>query len=115
MKPAGRNPCGLGCIWAAFSHIAVPLGISAIGSLCYRVLRNWTGWGAFAKGSPRCGLTGLFGVGCIAQLVEQLTLNQRVVGSIPTAPTNPIKDLDHLLEATPKLSGNECGKEARHV
>jgi hypothetical protein len=25
--------------------------------------------------------------GCIAQLVEQLTLNQRVVGSIPTAPT----------------------------
>ena len=25
--------------------------------------------------------------GCIAQLVEQLTLNQRVVGSNPTAPT----------------------------
>jgi hypothetical protein len=25
--------------------------------------------------------------GCIAQLVEQLTLNQRVVGSSPTAPT----------------------------
>src|SRR5665213_3270647 len=26
--------------------------------------------------------------GCIAQLVEQLTLNQRAVGSSPTAPTN---------------------------
>ncbi len=26
--------------------------------------------------------------GCIAQLVEQLTLNQRVVGSNPTAPTS---------------------------
>jgi hypothetical protein len=28
------------------------------------------------------------GLGCIAQLVEQLTLNQRVVGSNPTAPTS---------------------------
>ena len=27
-------------------------------------------------------------VGCIAQLVEQLTLNQRVQGSSPCAPTN---------------------------
>jgi hypothetical protein len=34
-------------------------------------------------------LTG--GDGCIAQLVEQLTLNQRAVGSSPTAPTNQIK------------------------
>ncbi len=25
--------------------------------------------------------------GCVAQLVEQLTLNQRVTGSIPVAPT----------------------------
>ena len=33
------------------------------------------------------------GFGRIAQLVEQLTLNQRVVGSNPTAPTNKIKDL----------------------
>ena len=31
--------------------------------------------------------------GRIAQLVEQLTLNQRVVGSSPTAPTIEIKDL----------------------
>ena len=31
--------------------------------------------------------------GRLAQLVEQLTLNQRVVGSIPTAPTNLFNDL----------------------
>ena len=31
--------------------------------------------------------------GRIAQLVEQLTLNQRVQGSNPCAPTNEIKDL----------------------
>src|SRR6516165_1770886 len=31
--------------------------------------------------------------GCIAQLVEQLTLNQRVAGSSPAAPTNLFKDL----------------------
>ena len=31
--------------------------------------------------------------GRIAQLVEQLTLNQRVVGSNPTAPTNEINEL----------------------
>jgi hypothetical protein len=38
-----------------------------------------------------CWLKGLFGP--LAQLVEQLTLNQLVVGSIPTRPTN-FKDLD---------------------
>ena len=32
--------------------------------------------------------------GRIAQLVEQLTLNQRVQGSNPCAPTNEIKDSD---------------------
>ena len=32
-------------------------------------------------------------LGRIAQLVEQLTLNQRVVGSIPTAPTIVFNDL----------------------
>ena len=32
--------------------------------------------------------------GRIAQLVEQLTLNQRVLGSSPSAPTNKIKGLD---------------------
>src|SRR6202008_312462 len=33
------------------------------------------------------------GGGCIAQLVEQLTLNQRVVGSSPPAPTSKINRL----------------------
>ena len=33
--------------------------------------------------------------GPLAQLVEQLTLNQLVVGSIPTRPTNSIKYLLH--------------------
>ena len=32
--------------------------------------------------------------GRIAQLVEQLTLNQRVLGSSPSAPTNKIKGLN---------------------
>ena len=35
--------------------------------------------------------------GRIAQLVEQLTLNQRVQGSNPCAPTNEINGLDGLL------------------
>ena len=29
--------------------------------------------------------------GCLAQMVEQLTLNQRVTGSIPVAPTRYTK------------------------
>jgi hypothetical protein len=33
------------------------------------------------------------GDGCVAQLVEQLTLNQRVQGSNPCTPTNEINDL----------------------
>ena len=35
--------------------------------------------------------------GRIAQVVEQLTLNQRVVGSSPTAPTNNINMLVYIL------------------
>jgi hypothetical protein len=31
----------------------------------------------------------------VPKLREQLTLNQRVVGSIPTRPTNTINDLGH--------------------
>ena len=34
--------------------------------------------------------------GRIAQVVEQLTLNQRVVGSSPTAPTKEINNLANL-------------------
>jgi hypothetical protein len=36
--------------------------------------------------------------GRIAQLVEQLTLNQRVVGSSPTAPTIEINEINGLQE-----------------
>jgi hypothetical protein len=48
-------------------------------SLCYRTQPLW--------GPPR------WRFGRIAQLVEQLTLNQRVPGSSPGAPTNKIKDI----------------------
>ena len=33
-------------------------------------------------------------IGCVAQLVEQLTLNQRVQGSNPCTPTNDLAALD---------------------
>ena len=36
------------------------------------------------------------GCGCIAQLVEQLTLNQRVAGSSPATPTNKINEIAKL-------------------
>ena len=47
------------------------------------VRKGWTGrWSAsISRRSPQGGC------GCVAQLVEQLTLNQRVTGSIPVAPT----------------------------
>jgi hypothetical protein len=38
-------------------------------------------------------------LGPLAQLVEQLTLNQLVVGSIPTRPTNPGIGASHLEDA----------------
>ena len=48
--------------------------------------------------------------GRIAQLVEQLTLNQRVQGSNPCAPTNEIKDLETVYfpyqNATPSCGPN---------
>ena len=53
----------------------------AAGRLLYRAPTGPSGHG---QGRPR---------GRIAQLVEQLTLNQRVVGSSPTAPTIVFKDL----------------------
>jgi hypothetical protein len=45
---------------------------------------------------PTLGASGLlieWFEGPLAQLVEQLTLNQLVVGSIPTRPTNQANDL----------------------
>src|SRR5689334_8060922 len=52
--------------------------------------------------------------GRIAQLVEQLTLNQRVPGSSPGAPTNPFKDLanqalDGSQAVRPAISGSCLG------
>ena len=59
----------------------------------------WTGQGSFAKARGafnsarlRRWIRSRFD-GRIAQLVEQLTLNQRVHGSSPCAPTIKIKDL----------------------
>jgi hypothetical protein len=57
--------------------------------------------------SDRFDTTGPFGgrsrrqFGRIAQLVEQLTLNQRVLGSSPSAPTNQIKTYieEHVAQA----------------
>src|SRR5689334_25365231 len=58
------------------SHDLFGPSLDSGNSLCYRT-------------EPFRG--GIFGR--IAQLVEQLTLNQRVPGSSPGAPTNEIKDL----------------------
>ena len=46
--------------------------------------------------------------GRIAQLVEQLTLNQRVQGSNPCAPTNEINDLDRSRQFA-KNNTPSCG------
>src|SRR3990167_9457670 len=59
---------------------------SAFSALLGGAGQNWTGWGGFAKGTPAAGIPRWRG--CIAQLVEQLTLNQRVTGSSPVTPTN---------------------------
>ena len=58
------------------------------------VRKGWTGrWSAsISRRSPQGGC------GCVAQLVEQLTLNQRVTGSIPVAPTKFPKKTKHLAE-----------------
>ena len=59
------------------------------------------------KGAPRwCG--------CIAQLVEQLTLNQRVQGSSPCAPTNDFKALEAKSQSQSKQKsglGNTLGNK----
>ncbi len=43
-------------------------------------------------GRARVRVVGWYLFGPLAQLVEQLTLNQLVVGSIPTRPTNSLKN-----------------------
>src|ERR1700694_308747 len=71
---------------AAFSFLqAPPMGGKT-------PLACWTSEGRFAKRRP---LAKAFraGSGRIAQLVEQMTLNHRVPGSSPGAPTNLFKHL----------------------
>jgi hypothetical protein len=51
---------------------------------------RWTVGTRFATGRSPCGAHPRRRFGRIAQLVEQLTLNQRVPGSSPGAPTNRI-------------------------
>jgi hypothetical protein len=56
--------------------------------------------------------------GRIAQLVEQLTLNQRVPGSSPGAPTNQIKDLAEIPQTERALEtgfGHAFGHSARRT
>ena len=51
-------------------------------------------------------------IGRIAQLVEQLTLNQRVLGSNPSAPTKNFRDLEaksNDLRDLSEPSGNATG------
>ena len=47
--------------------------------------------------------------GCIAQLVEQLTLNQRVAGSSPAAPTNFCNKLDDFFRNISSQLGVQLG------
>jgi hypothetical protein len=64
--------------------------------LCYSTRPAPTGIGAVARPSLRGNLVRRVlsrPSGRIAQLVEQLTLNQRVQGSSPCAPTNKINNL----------------------
>jgi hypothetical protein len=70
---------------------------SAISGLCNR------GRACYRRADP-CWRVG----GRIAQLVEQLTLNQRAVGSSPTAPTNEIEGLPSNL-AVPHFVDDPCG------
>lgn len=58
--------------------------------------------------------------GRVAQLVEQLTLNQRVTGSIPVAPTTSLSKISSIFQAPPTRHrtrvaaiGNSVGRLAR--
>ncbi len=68
-----------------------PRGLAPPGAVPERALQPMR---RLLHAAPRPGTP----IGCdgrLAQLVEQLTLNQRVVGSRPTAPTITINDLAH--------------------
>src|SRR5262245_57362782 len=65
------------------------------------------------QGSPRR----LGTQGCIAQLVEQLTLNQRVEGSSPSTPTNEFNPLhgNRSRSATLRLPFGNQGSKTQQV
>jgi hypothetical protein len=73
----------------------------------------WTLGGRFAKRRP---LAKAFraGSGRIAQLVEQMTLNHRVPGSSPGAPTKLFKHLQHYASERPFRLGGQLGVFVRH-
>jgi hypothetical protein len=50
--------------------------------------------------------------GCVAQLVEQLTLNQRVTGSIPVAPTTLSNKIKYLPQAPRAFSASSVSVSA---
>src|SRR5216684_3223303 len=72
-------PCSRNREGRALDCIRSPASLDSPAGLCYTTPAR-----AFAAG-PLAGR--------IAQLVEQLTLNQRVQGSSPCAPTNKIRHL----------------------
>jgi hypothetical protein len=80
LRAAGRHPAALACIPAICAilpsqsrrRLTLPASLDSPAALCYTTPAR-----AFARD---------LGYGRIAQLVEQLTLNQRVAGSSPAAP-----------------------------
>ena len=85
---------GLGDRWPWQTPALAITGLCNPGRACYR------------PGNPR-GRAG----GRIAQLVEQLTLNQRAVGSSPTAPTSNIGKTpgEAAFRACPDAVGSDLG------
>jgi hypothetical protein len=71
---------------------AVGAGPKQAGEYC---VGCWTSGGRFAK-RPALAKAFPAGSGRIAQLVEQMTLNHRVPGSSPGAPTKLFKDIAKL-------------------
>jgi hypothetical protein len=60
-----------------------------------------------------CCLDGFFGP--LAQLVEQLTLNQLVVGSIPTRPTNFDRMVEKLRSTYQRRNSANLSRAVRRV
>ena len=81
---------------AGFSHAPAEIGFRGFSSRktpLYGRLPSRERLTPRGSGTPQCGR--------IAQLVEQLTLNQRVLGSSPSASTKPFKDLRPILHPFP--------------